>query len=287
MSICSAVGTVLEIGGSKMFDKMIISDKNGEGSKGRSRYFLVTSGLVAIMFATTVVLSIYAVDLNLGTDDFELSMMLAPVTPVEPEPKPEPEPNQPSARQNSEPTRVLNMLRLDEPPREIPNTISNTPNKFRERPEGRFNLGPVDSADLGRSGTVGTGTKGPSSSSDNGSGSGSESVAENTKLPGPPPAIKPKPTGPISLGVVNGNASSLPKPPYPAAAIAVNAQGEVVVQVTIDETGKVVSAKAAKGHPILKPAAERAAWQARFTPTLLSGVPVKVTGVIVYNFKRS
>jgi TonB family protein len=89
------------------------------------------------------------------------------------------------------------------------------------------------------------------------------------------------------LGVVNGSATYLPKPPYPAAAVAVNAQGKVSVQVTIDEDGRVVSARAVDGHPLLRGVAEAAAKQAKFSPTLLSKVPVKVTGVIVYNFTRN
>jgi len=38
------------------------------------------------------------------------------------------------------------------------------------------------------------------------------------------------------------------------------------------------------GHPLLRGAAEQAARGARFSPTLLSGQPVKVSGVITYNF---
>jgi len=56
------------------------------------------------------------------------------------------------------------------------------------------------------------------------------------------------------------------------------------VQVTIDENGNVISASAVSGHPLLRQAAEQAARQAVFKPTLLSDQPVKVTGVIVYNF---
>jgi TonB family protein len=59
----------------------------------------------------------------------------------------------------------------------------------------------------------------------------------------------------------------------------------VVVQVTIDETGKVISAKAVSGHPLLQAAAVQAAYGARFSPTQLSGQPVKVTGQINYNFQ--
>lgn len=88
----------------------------------------------------------------------------------------------------------------------------------------------------------------------------------------------------ISGGVLNGKATSLPKPEYPAAARAVKASGAVNVQVTIDEQGNVVSAAAVSGHPLLRRAAEQAARQATFAPTMLSGQPVTVTGVIVYNF---
>jgi protein TonB len=56
------------------------------------------------------------------------------------------------------------------------------------------------------------------------------------------------------------------------------------VQVTLDESGNVISAHAVSGHPLLKSSAEAAARQAKFAPTMLSGQPVKVTGIIVYNF---
>jgi protein TonB len=103
----------------------------------------------------------------------------------------------------------------------------------------------------------------------------------------PPPPPKPTPTprrAPISGGVLNGKAISLPKPPYPPIARAARAAGTVTVQVTIDESGKVISARAVGGHPLLQQAAVQAAYGARFSPTQLSGQPVKVTGVITYNF---
>ena len=103
----------------------------------------------------------------------------------------------------------------------------------------------------------------------------------------PPPAAPtpPKPASIVSGGILNGKATSLPQPPYPAIAKAARAEGTVNVQVVVDETGKVTSATAVSGHPLLRAAAEAAARQARFSPTLLSGNPVKVTGLITYNFK--
>ena len=94
----------------------------------------------------------------------------------------------------------------------------------------------------------------------------------------------PMPVKTISGGVVNGKALSLGKPAYPAAARAVNAEGAVNVQILIDEEGNVVSAEAVSGHPLLRGAAREAALQSKFNPTKLSGQPVKVTGVLVYNF---
>jgi len=91
----------------------------------------------------------------------------------------------------------------------------------------------------------------------------------------------------ISGGILNGKAVELPQPAYPAAAKAVKVSGPVSVQVTIDEEGNVISASALSGHPLLQAAAVAAARAARFAPTLLDGQPVKVTGVITYNFAMS
>ncbi len=85
---------------------------------------------------------------------------------------------------------------------------------------------------------------------------------------------------------MNGKARNLVTPSYPAAAKAVRASGAVNVQVTIDEAGNVISANATSGHPLLKVAAEQAARASKFSPTQLSGQPVKVTGIIIYNFTQ-
>ena len=89
----------------------------------------------------------------------------------------------------------------------------------------------------------------------------------------------------ISGGVLNGKAISLPNPEYPVIARQAHASGAVTVQVTIDEDGNVISAKAVAGHPLLQAAAVSAARQAKFSPTRLAGQPVKVQGVLVYNFE--
>ena len=88
----------------------------------------------------------------------------------------------------------------------------------------------------------------------------------------------------IDGAVLNGKAVNLAKPSYPPAARAVNAGGMVNVQVIIDEKGDVTSASAVSGHPLLKTVSEEAAKSSKFSPTILSGIPIKVKGILVYNF---
>ncbi len=91
---------------------------------------------------------------------------------------------------------------------------------------------------------------------------------------------------PIHAGVLNGKAISLPKPDYPAEARTAGVDGVVVIQVTVDEQGNVVDARAVSGPKILQEVSVNAALQAKFSPTLLQGEAVKVTGVLVYNFGK-
>ncbi len=99
----------------------------------------------------------------------------------------------------------------------------------------------------------------------------------------PPPAPRPI-LKPVSGGVFNGTALSLPPPVYPDAAKRMRTSGLVVVEVVLDETGKVVSATATSGPTLLRDAAVQAALKAKFSPTKLSGQPVKVSGTINYKF---
>ncbi len=102
----------------------------------------------------------------------------------------------------------------------------------------------------------------------------------------------PNPTGPaamrkpISGGVLNGKALFLPQPNYPTEARSANATGAVTVQVIVDEFGNVINAEVASGHPLLRQVALSAALQAKFSPTTLMGEPVRVAGVLIYNFTR-
>jgi TonB family protein len=106
--------------------------------------------------------------------------------------------------------------------------------------------------------------------------------------PGDPKAAEAEAKKPrsISGGVLNGKAITLPKPEYPIEAQNVGASGTVTVQVTVDESGNVIEARAVSGHPLLQHASVTAAQLAKFSPTSLMGEPVKVTGVLIFNFAK-
>jgi TonB family protein len=105
----------------------------------------------------------------------------------------------------------------------------------------------------------------------------------------PTPKIEPVPEvkhGPskVSEGVLQGIAIKKVRPVYPAIAKQVKARGMVQVQVTIAEDGRVMEADIISGPPLLRSAALEAARQWLFSPTTLSKVPVKVQGILTFNF---
>jgi TonB family protein len=88
----------------------------------------------------------------------------------------------------------------------------------------------------------------------------------------------------VSSGVLQGSATKRVQPAYPPVAKAAQAQGPVQVQVTVNEAGEVTDAQVISGHPLLREAAIEAARQWTFKPTELSGRPVKVQGMVTFNF---
>lgn len=97
-------------------------------------------------------------------------------------------------------------------------------------------------------------------------------------------AVPGESTGSITGGVLNGRALKLGRPEYPAVARMAHASGTVEVQVLIDEEGNVVAAHPISGHPLLQSVSVKAAKGSKFSPTRLCGEPVRVNGVIQYNF---
>ena len=108
--------------------------------------------------------------------------------------------------------------------------------------------------------------------------------AKSTPTPAKPAAPDEDEDGPNDAGMLNGRAISLPKPTYPAEALKSRISGQVQVKVTLDASGKVVSAEATFGPEALRAAAVEAAKRARFQPTVVDGVAQKVFGIVTYDF---
>ncbi len=104
------------------------------------------------------------------------------------------------------------------------------------------------------------------------------------KAPSPPPERKPS-ISPVSEGVLRGSAVLRDIPRYPEIAKRSKVQGVVQVLVTIAEDGTVLDASVLNGNPVLRQAALDSARRWRFSPTLLSRVPVKVQGILTFNFR--
>ena len=277
-----------------MLNQLVESKSYKAENKKRGGYLLTTFVLVVGLLFSAVLWSLFAKDLGIGRDGFELSTIVAPLplTANAPEQMPkEPKREQTQKTKSAIITRQINMLRIDESPI-APDKTSAAPNTQKSRPDAPFlikdNVDETGIENLPQS-DMGRRTGGKSiGDTQNTQTARTENVAD-----APPPPIKKavaesaeKKKITISTGVVNGQATVLPKPLYPLAARAIHAEGNVNVQVLIDEIGRVISARAIDGNILLRASAEKAAFGARFSPTLLSNQPVRVTGVIVYKFSN-
>ncbi|HSS18862.1 MAG TPA: TonB family protein [Pyrinomonadaceae bacterium] len=257
-----------------MFDNLVESGSHKQDLGRKGSFLLGTVGIYAVIGISVLVFGIMYAPAYLDEQDLELTTLVAPV-PVPQQAEPEHQEAKPVKPEQNVDIRKELVARVDMTqlvPKEVSAKASSVP---PVRDNVRTMLGTEDSnasAPMPSGPGVNVGPAAPAT------------VKMNDEPP-PPPEVKPTPPrAPISGGVLNGKAISLPKPAYPPIARQAHASGTVVVQVTIDENGSVISAHAVSGHPLLQAVAVAAARGARFSPTKLSGQPVKVTGVITYNF---
>jgi len=267
-----------------MFSNLIESGSHAADLKRKGRFFLGTIVFYGLLLVATGVGSIYAYNARLDeSNDLEvLALMYFP-------PAASSEPERRETRTAASQSRINELTSRREISVQTPyhdNQVASI--TTREVPAGvPVVVGMIDHNAAIPGGTV----VGPNLPGGTVVGVEAGPVVSETDTP-PPPHIIPtpvppqKPTGPITLPsyVLSGKAISKPAPPYPIIARQGHIQGPVAVQIVIDEQGRVISARATSGNPLLQSAAVQAAYQARFTPTLLGGQPVKVTGSITYNF---
>ena len=261
-----------------MFNNLIESSSHAREFKRRGSFLLLTTVAYAVLFVVGGVASIYAYDAHLDDQNSEEVTMLRPIDL----PAPVREPDRQAARTPRHNTnqetfdRRRDLMVSTSHPELPPPMVSTKPNDslpIRDRvPTIQSNFDSNAAYVPGPRSNIGT-------PNDHGS-----RVVMDDREPAPPaPKLPPKKTVYTSR-VLNGQAIYLPKPVYTQMAKQVGASGTVIVQILINETGKVISAHAVSGHPFLMPEAQKAAYQARFSPTILGEQPVKVSGVITYNF---
>ena len=257
-----------------MFDNLVESGSHKQDLSRKGSFLLGTIAIYAVIGISLLVAGILYAPAYLDAQDLELTTLVAPVpVPVADTPKQEAKPQE--TKQNVDVRKEL-IAQVSES-RVVPKEVSA---KASDIPPVRRGVTTVIGTESSNAAVPIN--AGPGTGTGIGTGPQKVNIAED-----PPPPPEPKPTpprAPISGGVLNGKAISLPRPAYPPIARQAHASGTVVVQVTIDENGSVISAHAVSGHPLLQGVAVAAARGARFSPTKLSGQPVKVTGVITYNF---
>lgn len=271
-----------------MFDNLVESTSNKAEASRTGGFLAGTFVIYGLLIAAIAIGSIVWYDNSLDAENLELLTELdTPIqTMVEPEPEqPRDTPKPTTTTEQQVDVRTELVASTNEPtvvPQKVENVASNVPSRRVNVPTVIGSSNQMAAQSSGPVGPPGLGSGGPA-------GPPPPAAAPIAAAPPPPPpkptpTPAPKPTAPRSGGVLNGKATSLPQPAYPANAKAVRAAGTVAVQVLVDESGRVASATATSGHPLLRAAAVAAARNAKFSPTLLSGQPVKVTGVINYNF---
>jgi protein TonB len=257
-----------------MFDNLVESSSHKEDISRKGSFVIATAVIYGVLLVTFFIAGIYWYDNHLGEMELELTTLVAPV--------PVPQVKQEEQKQEAKPQKVEQNVDVR---KELIADVTRTELVPKEVSAKASDVPPVR---RGVTTVIGNESTNAANALPAGPGNGNVVTApakvQIADEP-PPPEVKPTPPrAPISGGVLNGKAISLPKPAYPPIAKAAHAAGTVTVQVTIDENGNVISAHAVSGHPLLQAVAVAAAKGARFSPTKLSGQPVKVTGVITYNF---
>lgn len=273
-----------------MFNSLVESGSHRADLRRKGKFFLGASAFYAVLLAVTGVGSIYAYNATIddGSELEVLSIMRFPPAETRPEParREEQRPATPNSREQQVAMRVdeisvITSLHGDR-------VASESAKDINARKPVVF--GPVNREATSVGGPARTNYAG-GSGGPGGGDIGAPRVDDTTTPPPLPPRTAPTPApaehkGPLRLTstLLASKIISKPAPPYPALAKQIGVHGSVTVQFLIDEQGHVVNAKATNGHPLLQSAAVQAAYKATFTPTVLSGKPTTVTGVITYNF---
>ncbi len=252
-----------------MFDRLVES-RNSRYERRTGRYFILTMVFYSLAITAIGIGTIIGLSPVLA-EEYSLSTRLAPPPP----PAGPPQPNLRSLQRSTVPSNIIQGFLSPKRVIDIPDPSQTL--DYSVRHTGIYVSGAP-------SGIPGNGDYVPGGKSD---GDPLPPPAPRPQpKPGPPPVIEIKPGSnyKVSEGVLQGKAIKRVTPAYPAMARQIRASGHVQVLVTISEEGLVIEATPLNGHPLLRGAGVDAARQWLFSPTTLSNVPVKVQGVLTFNF---
>jgi protein TonB len=271
-----------------MFQNLIESASHRQDLARRGRFFLGTLMFYAALCACIGVASVYAYNARLDEQNYEVTMLppwAIPRTVAEAEPD-RPRETHPAGTTNEVGQRTRFVTDLNTPtskpppistaPSDVPPVHAGVPYVISDRnvePIGGGGAGPVILG--GGGGTTVVGNVRP--------------IVVATEDVRPPEVVRPTPAPtparPLMLSqLISSKIVAKPVPPYPQIARVSHIEGVVTVEILVDEQGRVISATPTSGPMMLREAARLAALQARFTPTQLNHQPVKIAGVISYNF---
>jgi protein TonB len=270
-----------------MFSNLIESGSHRADLKRKGKFFLGATAFYTLLLAATGVGSIYAYNARIDdASDLEVLAIMR-FSPAEARPEP-------ARREESRPASSDNREQLTATRVHV--AVVTPYHEDRVAPDDSTDINartPVRIADYDSDPKYVGSPANTNYVGDPGGGDGKDSAprVDDTTTPPPPAHVTPTPAptehkGPMRLTstLLASKIINKPAPPYPVMAKQIGVQGSVTVQFLIDEQGHVVNAKATSGHPLLQAAAVQAAYKATFTPTVLSGKPTTVTGVITYNF---
>ena len=103
----------------------------------------------------------------------------------------------------------------------------------------------------------------------------------------PPPPPPPKMPAPVRIGgAIKAPAlETSVTPEYPAIALAAHLQGLVILEASVDDTGRVATIKVLRSAGLLDKAAIDALKQWRYTPLRLNGQPTPFVLTLTMNFQ--
>jgi protein TonB len=201
--------------------------------------------------------------------------------PPPPPPPPPPAPKPPEVKKAEAPKPAAKEVPVEKPPAPTPEETVAAPTEAPAEvtpetgKEGASPAKPVIDAGF---------EKGVAGGVEGGVPGGVAGGIETALAPPPPPA--PKPQGPVRVGgqVKAPSLTNRVNPVYPPAAQAAQVAGTVVLEATVNKSGRVEGVRVVNGHPMLQTAAVSAVKQWTYEPLRLNGEPVPFILTVTVSF---